>query len=82
MTDSPRSTASTQHPRADALSAELCCFEVAGHTPTQVVEALFAKRIIASTTYAVSNSRFAAGVMNTEDEVDRALEAVGEIARG
>ena len=73
-----------QHtPRADALSAGLCCFEVAGRTPAQVVEALLKKNIVASTSpYAVTYARLAAGVMNTEEEVDRAVEAVGEIARG
>ena len=73
----------TQHtPRADALSAGLCCFEVAGRTPAHVVEALLAKRIVASSSpYAVTYARLAAGVMNTEEEVDRAVAAVGEIAQ-
>jgi isopenicillin-N epimerase len=73
-----------QHtPRDAALSAGLCCFEVEGRTPAQIVEALHARKIIASTSpYAVTYARLAAGLMNTEQEIDRALEAVAEIARG
>lgn len=72
-----------QHtPRDPALSAGLCCFEVEGVAPAQVVEALHARRIIASSSpYATSYARLAAGLMNTPEEVDRALEAITQIAR-
>jgi len=71
-----------QHtPRHPALSAGLCCFEVEGKTPSQVVAGLLEKKIIASTSpYAVTYARLAAGVMNTPEEIDRALTAVREIA--
>lgn len=70
-----------QTPRNPALSAGLCCFEVEGKPPSQVVAALLAKKIVASTSpYAVTYARLAAGVMNTPEEIDRALSAVREIA--
>jgi len=61
------------------LSAGINCFEVAGHSPAAVVKALLEKRIVASTSpYAVTYARLSAGLMNTPDEVDR---AVAEVAR-
>src|SRR5205823_7646211 len=52
-----------QHtPRDPALSAGICCFEVAGLAPGEVVKRLLARKIIASTTpYAVSYARLSAG---------------------
>jgi selenocysteine lyase/cysteine desulfurase len=61
------------------LAAGINCFEVAGHSPAAVVKALLEKRIVASTSpYAVSYARLSAGLMNTPEEVDR---AVAEVAR-
>lgn len=61
------------------LSAGISCFEVTGRSPAAVVQALLEKRIIASTSpYAVTYARLSAGLMNTPEEVDR---AVAEVAR-
>jgi len=68
-------------PRDPALSAGICCFEVEGQQPRDVVKKLLARKIIASTSpYAVSYARLAAGLMNTPEEVDRAVAAVRALA--
>jgi isopenicillin-N epimerase len=68
-------------PRDTALSAGICCFEVEGQKPEEVVGKLLAKKIIASTSpYAVSYARLSAGLMNTPEEVDRAVAAVRALA--
>ena len=62
------------------LAAGINCFEVAGHSPVAVVQALLAKGIVASTSpYAVSYARLSAGLMNTPEEVDRAVAAVARL---
>lgn len=67
-------------PMAETLSAGLVCFEVAGHQPKAVVEALLERRIIASTTpYAATYARLTPGLLNDEDDVERALEAIAEL---
>jgi isopenicillin-N epimerase len=64
-------------PRDPNLSAGICCFEVKGQTPKDVVKALLARKIIASTSpYAVPYARLSASVFNTPEEVDRAVAAV------
>jgi selenocysteine lyase/cysteine desulfurase len=64
-------------PRDPALSAGICCFEVDGKKPEDVVKALLAKKVIASTSpYANSYARLSAGIFNTEAEVDQALGAL------
>jgi selenocysteine lyase/cysteine desulfurase len=64
-------------PRDASLSAGICCFEVAGQTPQQVVQALLTRKIIASTSpYAVPYARLSAGIFNTPQDVERALAAV------
>ena len=61
-------------PRDAALSAGICCFEVEGKKPEDVVKALLAKKVIASTSpYANTYARLSAGIFNTEAEVDQAL---------
>ena len=68
-------------PKDPALSAGINCFEVAGIAPDQVVKRLLDRRIIASTSpYKVTYPRLSAGIMNTPEEVDRALQAVRAIA--
>jgi isopenicillin-N epimerase len=71
-----------QHtPRDAALSAGICCFEIAGQTPDETVKQLLARKVIASTSpYAVSYARLSAGLMNTPEQVDKALAAVRAIA--
>jgi selenocysteine lyase/cysteine desulfurase len=73
----------TLHTPGDrALSAGLVCFEVAGMKPDEVVEHLLAKRIVASATpYRTSYARLTPGLLNTPEEVETALRAVGELAR-
>jgi len=64
-------------PRAPALSAGICCFEVDGKKPEEVVKALLAKKVIASTSpYANTYARLSAGIFNTEAEIDQALGAL------
>ena len=64
-------------PEADALSAGLVCFEVAGKTPKAVVEHLHTRKIVASETpYATSYARFSPSLLNTPEEIDRAVAEV------
>lgn len=64
-------------PREPSLSAGICCFEVEGQTPKQVVKALLDRKILASTSpYAVSYARLSASIFNAPEEVDRAVAAV------
>jgi selenocysteine lyase/cysteine desulfurase len=64
-------------PRAAALSAGICCFEVDGKKPKEVVKALLAKKVIASTSpYANVYARLSAGIFNTEAEIDQAVGAL------
>jgi selenocysteine lyase/cysteine desulfurase len=69
-------------PMAEALSAGLVCFQVAGLTPQQVVDRLHAqKKIIATVTpYAVAYPRLAAGLLNNEEQVDTVIEAIRALA--
>lgn len=70
-------------PRDPALSSGINCFELKGKTPEQVVAALLRRRVIASSSpYAVSYARLSAGLMNTPGQVDEALSALREVARG
>jgi selenocysteine lyase/cysteine desulfurase len=68
-------------PMDPAISAGINCFEVAGFTPQQVVTKLLDRRIVASTSpYKVTYPRLSAGIMNTPEEIDRALAAVRALA--
>jgi selenocysteine lyase/cysteine desulfurase len=68
-------------PRDPALSAGINCFEVSGLKPQEVVARLLERRIIASTSpYKITYPRLSAGIMNTPEEVDRALAAVHALA--
>jgi selenocysteine lyase/cysteine desulfurase len=70
-----------QTPRAPGLSAGLVAFEVAGVTPEEVVRRLRERRIIASTSpYLQSFARLAGSILNTPEEVDSAVAAVGALA--
>lgn len=69
-------------PLDPALSAGITCFELKGKSPESVVRSLLEKKIIASTSpYAVTYVRLAPSLVNTPDEVDRAVQAVYAIAR-
>ena len=68
-------------PMSGELSAGLVAFEVQGVAPAEVVKQLLARRIIASTSpYAVTYARLAPSLVNTPDEVERAVRAVREIS--
>jgi isopenicillin-N epimerase len=68
-------------PMDDGVSAGIITFEVAGHAPDAVVKHLHAKHIVASTTpYATSYARLAPGLLNTEADVDMALDAIRSLA--
>jgi selenocysteine lyase/cysteine desulfurase len=64
-------------PLADSLSAGIVCFMVDGMSASGVVTALRNRRIIATVTpYSPSYARLAPGFVNTEDEVDKVLDAI------
>lgn len=68
-------------PMAPELSAGLVSFEVEGLAPADVVRQLAARRIVASTSpYAVTYARLAPSLVNTAEEVERAVRAVREIS--
>lgn len=68
-------------PRPASLSAGLVCFEVAGKEPKAVVDHLATRKIVASTTpYATSFARFSPSLLNTPEEVDRAVAEVKALA--
>lgn len=68
-------------PLSGDLSAGLVAFEVEGMKPEAIVAKLLEQRIIASTSpYAVSYARLAPSLVNTPEEVDRAVRAVHAIA--
>jgi len=70
-------------PRDPKLSAGICCFEIAEHKPEDIVKALLARKIVASNSpYAVTYARLSAGLMNTPEEIDKALVATRAVARG
>ena len=67
-------------PRDPALSAGLCCFEVEGRAPGDVVKGLLAHRIVASTSpYRVEYVRLAPSLVNSREEVERALVALRKV---
>jgi selenocysteine lyase/cysteine desulfurase len=67
-------------PRSPALSAGINCFEVRGIAPEEVVRRLLDRRIVASNSpYKVTYARLSAGIMNTPEEIDRALQAVAAL---
>lgn len=68
-------------PMSSELSAGLVSFEVDGVSPPEVVKRLLARNVIASTSpYAVSYARLAPSLVNSPEEVERAVRAVREIA--
>lgn len=64
----------------DNLSAGIVCFDVDGHSPSQVVSQLKERKIIASIMpYSPSYARLTPGVYNTPQEMDRVLAAIQEL---
>ncbi len=67
-------------PLDPAVSSSIVTFEVAGLKPDDVVDRLAAAKIVAtSTPYEPSYARFTPGIVNTEAEIDTALDAVGRL---
>ena len=81
----PRRAAQDEHVKVytppAALASGMVCFDVDGLKPQEVVDRLFAKQIIASTTpYDVSYARLAPSMINTPAEVDTVLAGVRAFA--
>lgn len=67
-------------PPGDALSSGITCFDVDGLSERQTVARLRERGVIASTTpYARSYARVTPGLINGEEDVERTLEAIGEL---
>ena len=57
-------------PRDPALSAGICCFEVDGRKPQEVVKGLLERRVIASTSpYANVYARLSAGILKRQRSI-------------
>ncbi len=68
-------------PISEQLSAGITCFMIGSMPAQTVVDRLFEKSIVGSVTpYKMSYARLTPGLMNSEAEVDRAIEAVHAIA--
>ncbi len=68
-------------PMSNTLSAGITCFEIQGMEPKQIVEKLYARKVIASDSpYATSYARLTPGLLNTPEEVDRAVAEVKALA--
>jgi selenocysteine lyase/cysteine desulfurase len=68
-------------PLSEELSAGLVCFDVGNLRPQVVVERLHERKVIATVTpYATAYARLAAGLLNSEDQVDRVIEEVRALA--
>ncbi|CAN5157418.1 hypothetical protein BH23BAC2_BH23BAC2_11350 [soil metagenome] len=64
-------------PMSSSLSSGMVCFDVKGHTANQVIDHLLGQGIIASSTpYRKTHARFAPSLINNEEEIKKALEAV------
>lgn len=69
-------------PKDPALSAGIVCFEVAGHSPEDIVKRLHERRIVASTSpYKVTYARLAPSLVNDAAQVETALREVRALAR-
>jgi len=68
-------------PMSEALSAGITCFEIDGLKPKEAVERLLARKIVASNSpYLASYVRLTPGILNTPEEVDRAVAEVKALA--
>jgi selenocysteine lyase/cysteine desulfurase len=68
-------------PRDENLSAGMACFDVKGMKAGEVVNRLLAQKIIASTTpYRITYARVACGIVNTPEEVEKTLAAIGRLS--
>jgi selenocysteine lyase/cysteine desulfurase len=68
-------------PVSGELSAGITCFDIKGKTPSEVIGELADRGIVGSVSpYTPSCARLACSLWNTEEEVGRALKAVGQMA--
>lgn len=68
-------------PIDETLSAAIVCFDIEGLSPSQVVNELRQKQIIASTTpYATSYARLTPGVYNTPKDIEQTLRHIRDLA--
>jgi selenocysteine lyase/cysteine desulfurase len=68
-------------PMDESLSSGIVCFDVAGMRPQTVVRRLGDRRIVATVTpYATMHVRLTPSILNTEKEIDVALEGVRALA--
>ena len=69
-------------PRSAELSSGIVCFDVDGLTSRTVIDRLHARRIVATVTpYTPSHARLAPGLLNTAQDVDRAIAAIRSLTR-
>ncbi len=67
-------------PVSTDLSSGINCFEVEGMTSEEVIKKLSTKNIIGSAApYAVSYARLTPSIVNSEDEVKKAIAALEKI---
>lgn len=77
---SEMSHVSLRTPMNPSLSSGMVCFDVKGHTADEVVAKLMKQNIVASSTpYKVIHARFAPSLVNNEEEIQKALAAVGDL---
>jgi selenocysteine lyase/cysteine desulfurase len=68
-------------PTSSELSSGIVCFDVKGMEPAEFVKRMRARRIVASQTpYRVSYPRLAPSLLTSEQDVERVLAAVRELA--
>ncbi len=66
-----------QTPMSASLSSGMVCFDVKGHTADEMVNKLLEKDIVASSTpYRKTHARFAPSLINNEEEIEQAVNAV------
>jgi selenocysteine lyase/cysteine desulfurase len=68
-------------PLSPTLSAGITCFEIEGMEPKAIVDKLLEKKVVASQSpYLASYARLTPGLLNSPEEVDRAVAAVRAVA--
>lgn len=64
-------------PMSDELSAGIISFEVKGYSTEETVKKLLEKKVVSTASpYKTSWARFTPGIINSEEEIERALQAV------
>ncbi|MCW3073981.1 MAG: Aminotransferase, class [Flaviaesturariibacter sp.] len=69
-------------PLSDELSAGIISFDIAGYSTEEAVQALLDKGVIATASpYKTSWTRFTPGIINMEEDIDKALEVVQSLKK-